>query len=140
MLSHWSRTQQVVSLSSAEAELNGICKAAAEGLGAIHMAAEMFDPMKLEILTDASAARGVIQRQGAGRIKHLSVKQLCVQERESTGALKITKIPRIENYADLLTHHWTENEGAPMIAGMGLAIRGRSGEAPARGGHGEQAR
>ena len=34
LLSHWSRAQQVVSLSSAEATLNGMRKAAAEGLGA----------------------------------------------------------------------------------------------------------
>lgn len=72
VLSHWSRTQQVVSLSLAEAELTGMCKAAAEELGAKNMASELAQPVGLEILTDASAARGVIQLQGAGRIKHVT--------------------------------------------------------------------
>ena len=94
LLAHWSRTKQVVSLSSAEAELNAICKAAAEGLAAVNMALELRDPIVLDILTDASAARGVVQRQGAGRIKHLTIKQLWVQERESAGYLTITKSPR----------------------------------------------
>ena len=140
-MSHWSRTQQVVSLSSAEAELNAICKATAEGLGAKNMTAELLHPMELEVLTDASAARGVIQRQGAGRVKHLSVKQLWVQERETKGELKISKIPRLLNYADLLTHHWSEAEGLPMLTGMCVELRGRTicpTDAPARGGQGAQ--
>ena len=83
LLSHWSRTQQVAALSSAEAKFNGICKAAADGRGAKHLSEELLNPMRLVIKTDASAAKGVIQRQGAGRVKHLSVKQLWVQERES---------------------------------------------------------
>ena len=123
LVAHWSRTQQVVSLPSAEAELNGICKCAAEGLAASHMARELGDEIGLEILTDASAARGVIQRQGAGRIKHLSVKQLWVQERESEKDLSITKIPRAINWADLLTHHWTENEGGIYLAGQCVVRR-----------------
>ena len=123
MVAHWSRTQQVVSLSSAESELNGICKCAAEGLAARHMAREFGDEIVLNIYTDASAARGVIQRQGAGRIKHLSVKQLWVQERESEKELNIIKIPRAINWADLLTHHWAENEGGIHMAGASVVRR-----------------
>ena len=134
-MSHWSRTQQVVALSSAEAELNGICKAAAEGLGARNLSEELLDHLDVEVLTDASAARGVVQRQGAGRVKHLCIKQLWVQERESAGELKITKIPRAINIADLLTHHWSETEGVGMLSRMSLDRRGPIFVAPARGGH-----
>ena len=123
LISHWSRTQQVVALSSAEAELNGICKAAAEGLCAVNLSKELLESLPVEIFTDASAARGVVQRQGAGRIKHLQVKQLWVQEKESSGDLIVTKIPRALNWADLLTHHWTENDGATMMAGMSVVRR-----------------
>ena len=138
LLSHWSRTQQVVSLSSAEAELNGMCKAAAEGLGARNMAQELLAPLDLEILTDASAARGVIQRQGAGRVKHLTIKQLWVQERESCGELSVEKIPRARNFADLMTHHWSESEGSQMLTGLSCVRRCPSFAVPARGGQGDQ--
>ena len=36
LIVHWSRTQQLVALSSAEAELNAAVKAAQEGLGVAH--------------------------------------------------------------------------------------------------------
>ena len=106
LISHWRRTQQNVALSSAEAEHNGICKASAQGMGAVYMAEEFGDCIALEVLTDSSAARGVIQRAGAGRVKHLQVKQLWVQEKESNKELQITKVPRDANVADLLTHHF----------------------------------
>ena len=123
LISHWSRTQQVVSLSSAETEFNGICKAAAEGLCCVNMSKELLKPLPVEILTDASAARGVVQRQGVGRIRHFQVKQLWVQERESTSELLITKIDRAVNWADLLTHHWSESDGVTMMAGMSVVRR-----------------
>ena len=110
VVSHWSRTQQNIALSSAEAELNGICKASAEGLGAVYMARELGEHIGLEVLTDSSAARGVIQRSGSGRIKHVQVKQLWAQERESQKELIISKLPRDRNVADLLTHHYSESE------------------------------
>ena len=41
MIVHWSRTQQLVALSSAEAELNAAVKAAQEGLGVAHLSEEL---------------------------------------------------------------------------------------------------
>ena len=100
-IGHWSCTQQVIACSSAEAKLNGICKAAAEGLGARNLSAEFLLPINLAILTDAAAAKGVVTRQGAGRIKHLEVRQLWVQERERSGDLSIKKILRKQKFADV---------------------------------------
>ena len=116
LLAHWSRTQQ-------EAELHAICKGAAEGLAAANMAREFLEEVALAMHTDASAAKGVIQRQGAGRVKHLSIKQLWAQERESEGELGIRKIPRAINWADLLTHHWSETEAVCHLAGMCVVRR-----------------
>ena len=124
LIAHWCRTQQAVALSSCEAELNGICKAAAEGLGAKNLTIELGMDEELEIKTDVSAAVGVIQRQGAGKIKHLEVKQLWVQEQEKKKAVKMVKIPKEVNWADLMTHHWSNVEDVKMLAGMGLVRRG----------------
>ena len=67
LLLHWSRTQQTVALSSAEAELNAMCKGGQEGMAATVMADELGSEMTLRMRTDASAAIGVIKRQGAGK-------------------------------------------------------------------------
>ena len=126
LIGHWCRTQQSIALSSCEAELNGICKAAMEGLGARNLTVELGIEEKVEIRADASAAVGVVQRKGAGKIKHLEVKQLWVQEHEKKRNLKMTKIPREVNWADLFTHHWSSLEGEKYLAGMGLIRRGVS--------------
>ena len=130
---HWARTQQVISLSSAEAELHAICKAASEGLAIANMAAEMFMGLPLRLLTDSSAARGIVQRQGAGKVKHLDIKSLWVQERETMGDFEVVKVPRLENWSDLMTHHWTEVEGERHMEGMHVERRGRPVDPP-RGG------
>ena len=85
-----------------------------------------------------SAAKGIVMRNGAGRVKHLDIKSLWVQEREAQGDLSVRKIPRLENWADLLTHHWTEQEGLKHLEGMGVQRRSRPRSlplsAPPRGG------
>ena len=70
----------------------------------------------LTMLTDALAAQGLCARQGAGRVKHFSVRQLWAQEREANGELKINKVPRLMNAADLMTLHYTPAEGARFMA------------------------
>ena len=120
---HWARTQQVISLSSAEAELHALCKCASEGLAARNMSREFDHILPLCLYTDSSAARGIVQRQGAGKVKHLDVKTLWIQERESEGDLSCNKIPRLQNVSDLLTHHWSEAEGELHLTGMSVRRR-----------------
>ena len=133
----WSRTQQVVSLSSAEAELHGLTKCASEGLAAANMSMELYSSLPLRILTDSSAARGIVLRSGVGKVKHLEVKSLWIQEREANGDLQWIKIPRQQNSANLLTHHYTEAEGKLHMGNMGLEVRSvRQEPSPARWGNG----
>ena len=123
VICHWSRTQHVISLSSAEAELHGLCTCASEGLGVRNMMIEMNIGLPLQLFTDSSAARGIIQRQGAGRVKHLDIKSLWIQEREKVEDLSTHKIPRLSNWSDLLTHHWTDAEGERYLKGMNCERR-----------------
>ena len=123
LLMHWSRTQQTVALSSAEAELNALCKGAQEGLGAKTMTEEIGVPEELSMRTDASAAVGILNRQGTGRIKHLQISQLWLQEKIKDQVLKLFRIPRNINIADLLTHHWSEREGGIHLSAMHVVRR-----------------
>ena len=115
LLQHWSRTQQLVSLSSAEAELNATIKAGCEGLGIANMAREMGTELRVEIRGDSSANDGILHRAGAGKVKHLSVRQLWLQERIALHEIEHIKIPRALNTSDLLTHHWTKAEGGTAL-------------------------
>ena len=124
LMAHWARTQQVIALSSAEAEVNALCKGAQEGLAAKSLSEEVGTPLALKLRTDASAAVGILSRQGVGRVKHLQVRQLWMQERVHEGDLKLIKIPRAVNYSDVMTHHSTEREGEEHMRGLNIVRRG----------------
>ena len=111
LLQHWSRTQQLVALSSAEAELNAAVKAGQEGLCVAHLCEELGARVFVYLKGDSSANHGIITRQGTGKVKHLSVRQLWLQEQVSLGGIAHVKVPRLINGADVLTHHWTRAEG-----------------------------
>ena len=74
-----------------------------------------------------------MQRQGASNMKHLDVNALWLQEREANSDLSVVKIPRLNNWSDLLTHQWTEVEGERHLSGMGVERRERHYGSPARG-------
>ncbi len=68
-----SRTQKVISLSSGEAEVYAASSSACDGIligRLIHFSTGQI--VLIHHLMDSSAARGVLVRQGVGRIRHLS--------------------------------------------------------------------
>ena len=108
----------MIALSSAEAELNASIKAGVEGLGVANMSEELGHRHGVRVLCDASANVGIAHRNGAGKVKHLGVRQLWMQERVGNGDLAIEKIPQVDNASDALTHHWTAAEGANHFGKM----------------------
>ena len=106
-LHQWSRTQATISLSSGEAELNAALKGGAELLGARTLLQELGDDVELELRGDSSACSGTLHREGAGRIKHLELRQLWIQSLIKSGDLSYIKIPREENPSDSLAKPWT---------------------------------
>ena len=120
LLTHWSSTQSTVALSSAEAELNAVVKACSETLGLINLYADVGEKMSGEVLTDSSGAKGMVQRSGCGKVKHLEVRQLWVQEVVGRKALKVSKIARQNNPSDAFTHHWLAHEGDMHFRVLGL--------------------
>ena len=81
LIKHWSTTQTTVALSSAEAELTGICKGAAQGLGMQSLVNDLGMKWSLSVATDAAAAIGICRRRGLGKIRHLATADLWVQDR-----------------------------------------------------------
>ena len=77
----WSKTQATVALSSAESELTGICQAAGEALGLQAICRDLGLEVKVRVHSDAAAAIGICRRRGLGRVRHLAVADLWVQDR-----------------------------------------------------------
>ena len=101
----WSTTQPKIALSSGEAEYGGIVKASSEGMGVQSMLRDMGFDLKLRVNTDSSAAVGISNRNGLGKVRHMDVRELWVQEKVNDGAIELTKVPGDENIGDLMTKH-----------------------------------
>ena len=93
LVKSWSKDQGCVATSSGEAELYAATNAALEDLG-INVA--------IEIEIDAKATLGMVSRQGLGKMKHVEVHDLWIQEAIKRGRLTVKKIPRAIKTADLL--------------------------------------
>ena len=54
---------------------------------------------------DVSAAIGIVNRTGVGRLRHVRVQYLWLQDTVRNGALRVKKVKGDENPADLMTKH-----------------------------------
>ena len=74
----WATTQGALALSSGEAEYYSIVKGASIALGIRNIMKDMEVEGNIKIETDASAAKGIASRRGAGKIRHIEVSQLWI--------------------------------------------------------------
>ena len=131
LIKHWSTTQSTVALSSAEAELTGICKGSAQGLGLQSLAKDLGLKWSLVVATDAAAAIGICRRRGLGKIRHLATADLWVQDRIKKGDFKLLKVPGVSNPADILTKHVDRTILDKHLSTMNLQFQeGRAASAP----------
>ena len=122
----------MISLSSGEAEYYGVVKAASVGLGIKSMLNDLGFKFELEVLTDASAAKGIASRRGLGKTRHVAVHFLWVQERVRNGDLVVSKVWGGDNPADLLTKYLTRDKMNRCMITFNLEyMDGRSAIAPA---------
>ena len=61
------------------------------------------------MLSDATAAIGMAKRLGLGRVRHLAVADLWIQQRCKAGGVTFKKLPGSQNTSDILTKP-VENE------------------------------
>ncbi len=132
LLKHWSSTQQTVALSSGEAELKGIVKGAAEGMGMQNIAKDLNIHYDIHLYTDSSAAMGMDARKGIGTVRHIEVGELWIQDAVRSNVLTVNKVKGEDNPADLLTKYIEQGQIHQHCHGMRLVPEGgRPDSAPA---------
>ena len=84
-----------------------IVKGACEAKGVASVIKDMTDEDagKVGIYTDASAAIGIAQRLGVGKVRHIDVGMLWVQQNQRAGEIDVKKIGTKVNPADVFTKH-----------------------------------
>ena len=124
-VSHWSKTQSNIALSSGEAELNAAVKCMSELVGLWEVIHEITqESVAVTIHVDSSACKGMVLRHGAGRVKHLTTKQLWVQGAVRAYQVKVVKVKRDLNHADVLTHPVARNVMTHACSQMGFHVVG----------------
>ena len=114
-------------MSSAESEYYAIVTGAAEGLAVQAIASEMGWPMKVRIHTDSSAAKAVASRRGLGKLRHIELKYLWVQELVQQQRITLKKIQGIRNPADHLTKPKQLHEYQYLLGELGATWRRSDG-------------
>ena len=67
----WSKTQSTIAQSSAESELLATVRGATEGIGLISLERDLGMEFLVRLHVDASAALGIIERRGVGRVRRV---------------------------------------------------------------------
>ena len=131
LIKSWAKTQPILALSTGEAELAAVVKASSEALGLKSLMTDLGIQVSLAVRSDATAAIGMVRREGLGKVRHLDVGDLCVQQKAKSGTISYHKVNGKENPADMLTKGIGAAEILKHNTFMGLEERpGRSGAAP----------
>ena len=128
LLRSYAKTQNVIAMISAEAELYAMTNACSEALGLQRMCKEFGSIVQLMVHVDASAAIGIAQRKGLGKIRHLEVQSLWIQDALRQRRLELLKVPGVGNPSDLMTKHQDAGTIEKLMALMSLGMRGGSAE------------
>ena len=128
----YSKTQNLVTLSSAESEFYGTVKAATEAIGVLSLLRDIGQEFKVAMQVDASAALGVIQRRGVGKIRHLETGALWIQEKRLRDIISFNKTPGVLNTADLFTKNVSRQVCEGHIERLGCSFDEGRAEAAAQ--------
>ena len=129
VLRTWSCTQSTVATSSGEAELIAMFEGAARGCGMQAILTEMGLLPSLSVLgeaTDSSVAKSFVATRGVGRMRHLEVKLLWLQEQVRCQRLRVVKVKGTVNIADALTKYHALQKLAKLCGPHGVQFAART--------------
>ena len=129
-LKAWSKTQSIIAKSSGESELFGVIKGSSEALGLVTLAGDFGHVLRTRVHVDATAAKGMVERRGISRVRHIEVDNLWIQEKEARRMMPIDKVFGGDNSADLMTKNVGIDLAIKHMRAMGIRFtEGRSGTA-----------
>jgi hypothetical protein len=118
VLKTWSKDQSVIALSSGEAELYAANYSGAQALGMRSMAKDLGVNLEIDLLIDAQATMGIINRQGLGKVRHIEVQDLWLQAADKEKRVRLHKVWSEDNVADLMTKPLTQDAINDHLKGL----------------------
>ena len=123
LLKSWSATQKNITLSSAEAELVAAVKATTEALGIAQLSYDWGIELAVKVYIDSSAAIGIASRKGSGKMRHVRVGDLWIQELVEEEEIELRKVPGTRNPADAFTKNLPQKVMEEHLETMGAEFR-----------------
>jgi hypothetical protein len=122
LVKSWSKDQSVIALSSGEAELYAANLGGVQALGMKSFLRDVGVKIDVKIWIDAKAALGIIGRQGLGKVRHIEVQDLWLQEKVRSKVFTVDKVAGKEDVADLMTKPLSSEEIKEHIFNMGCSF------------------
>ena len=117
----FARTQATRALSSCESELYALGSTSAEALlvsGFLREQGLCGEPPLIH--SDSSSALALSRKHGQGRLRHVEVRLLALQDWQAEGRVRLAKVPSEENLADVLTKWVGRQTLAALLPRIGL--------------------
>ena len=134
----WSSTQGALALSSAEAEFYSMVEGVLRVKGLANIGREIgleggskeiqVDVKEVEVGTDSSAAKGFVSKRGVGKMRHMEVKWLWLQEEVQKRRVVVKKVRGGDNPADVVTKYLTRKEVMERLGRVGIRVSDRGGK------------
>ena len=121
-LSAWSRTQQSVSLSPAEAELNALTTSITQGMVTKHLLKELGHEVTLLNHVDSQSVKAWASKRGLGRMKLVMLKYMFGQDVVEKKQTTLVCVQTNSNKADLMTKCHTFEAHLKGCAMVGLKL------------------
>jgi hypothetical protein len=125
LIMSYSRVQATPALSSCESELYALGSAASESLWVAGVIQEAFQLDVIPIIEgDSSSALALASRSGVGRLRHIEIPLLAIQEWTQRKRLMLKKIPTATNVSDIGTKFLTAARTAELADMLGIRFPG----------------
>ena len=97
-------------------------KGASNALGLHGMLSDINVTARIVLSTDSSAAKGIASRRGLGKVRHIELSELWLQDQVARNKIEISKISGEDNFSDSLTKHSTAERIAQTLLGTSQKI------------------
>ena len=125
LIASGSKSQSVVARSAPEAELYGLNTAVSKGLFVQSILKDILnEEIPIRVWTDSSSALGIISRRGLGKIDHVGIEYLWLQQAIREREIYMEKETSAENPADMLTKGLGAATLEKHVAAIGLKEEG----------------
>ena len=117
-----SKTQVFLAQSSGEAELGGIHRGGVQSLFTRNLLKNFGVTAPIEVCSDSVAGIAMASRLGVGKVRHLDLKQLWIQEHVRSGRLRLRKVAGESNPADIGTKVLDQYTIARHLKTLGFTV------------------